>query len=307
MPLPSAPLFLCIGDIDVDVLIRVDRLPTRDGKVNAERLQRVPGGMAGNVAMALTRLGGAVRLLGRVGEDADGAFALAGLRAAGVDISPVVRMAGEETFVCIGLITPDGEKSLIKVLTPTYLVAPADLTADAVRGVSHAHLTSAADPGLCGKLVDLAGKAGATSSLDIETADLPATAEEIRRALAGFDILFCNAEAREAVDRALATPLASLVETVVTTLGAAGSRVETRGEAISEPGFTADVKDTTGAGDCFAAAFLHARFVQRLAWREALRLANCAAALSTSGYGAQSALPSLDDVQASLRHAQREM
>jgi len=28
------PLFLCVGDVDVDVMIEVDRLPTRDGKVN---------------------------------------------------------------------------------------------------------------------------------------------------------------------------------------------------------------------------------------------------------------------------------
>jgi sugar/nucleoside kinase (ribokinase family) len=300
MPSTTSPLFLCIGDIDVDVLLRVDHLPTRDGKVNAERLQRVPGGMAGNVAMALTRLGAAVRLLGRVGEDDDGAFALAGLGAAGVDISQVVRLAGEETFVCIGLITPDGEKSLIKLMTPTYLVDPADLTGAVVRGVSHAHLTSAADPELCRKLVDLARAEGATSSLDIETADLPATAEEIRRALGEFDILFCNSEAREALDRALAVPLTSLVETVVVTLGAAGSRVETEGQVVSAPGFTADVKDTTGAGDCFAAACLHARFVQRLSWADALRFANCAASLSTSGYGAQSALPSFDEVQSRL-------
>jgi sugar/nucleoside kinase (ribokinase family) len=300
MPSPSTPLFLCIGDIDVDVLIRVDRLPTRDGKVNAERLQRVPGGMAGNVAIALTRLGAAVRLLGRVGEDDDGAFALAGLGAAGVDISQVVRLAGEETFVCIGLITPDGEKSLIKLMTPTYLVAPADLTAAVVQGVSHAHLTSAADPELCRKLAGLARAGGATSSLDIETADLPSTAEEIRHAIAGYDILFCNSEARGALDRALSVPLTSLVETVVTTVGAAGSRVEVSGQTIFAPGFAAEVKDTTGAGDCFAAACLHARFVQRLAWADALRFANCAASLSTSGYGAQSALPVFDDVQARL-------
>jgi sugar/nucleoside kinase (ribokinase family) len=299
-PASFAPLFLCIGDIDVDVLIRVDHLPTRDGKVNAKRLQRVPGGMAGNVAMALTRLGSAVRVLGRVGEDEDGAFALAGLRAAGVDISPVVRLPDEETFVCIGLITPDGEKSLIKLMTPAYLVAPADLTSGAVRGVSHAHLTSAADPNLCRKLVDLARAEGATSSIDIETADLPATAEEIRRAIEGFDILFCNSEARDALDRALAVPLTSLVETVVTTVGAAGSRVELSGQTISARGFAAEVLDTTGAGDCFAAACLHARMVQRSSWQDALRFANCAAALSTAGYGAQSALPSFEEVQARL-------
>ena len=40
------PLFLCIGDLDVDVMIEVDRLPTRDGKVNGIVKQKAPGGMA---------------------------------------------------------------------------------------------------------------------------------------------------------------------------------------------------------------------------------------------------------------------
>ena len=73
------PLFLCIGDLDVDVLIEVDRLPTRDGKVNGVVKQKAPGGMAGNVAAALARLGSRVRVLGRVGDDADGAFAVKSL------------------------------------------------------------------------------------------------------------------------------------------------------------------------------------------------------------------------------------
>jgi sugar/nucleoside kinase (ribokinase family) len=38
--------------------------------------------------------------------------------------------------------------------------------------------------------------------------------------------------------------------------------------------------DTTGAGDCFAAACLHARFAAKLSWRDAVRFANCAAAIS---------------------------
>ena len=119
-----SPRFLCIGDIDVDILIAVDRLPTRDGKVNGEHLQRVPGGMAGNVAVALARLGGAVRILGRVGDDDEAAFALAGLAQAGVDTAHVVRLKGVRTFSCIGLITPDGEKSLVKLMTPAYRPAP---------------------------------------------------------------------------------------------------------------------------------------------------------------------------------------
>jgi sugar/nucleoside kinase (ribokinase family) len=297
----TAPLFLCIGDIDVDVLIGVDRLPTRDGKVNAKRLQRVPGGMGGNVAAALSRLGAKVRIVGRVGDDEDGAFALAGLDRADIDTSHVVRLAGEETFVCIGLITPDGEKSLIKLMTPAYMAAPEDLTPAALRGVAHAHLTSCANPVLCRRLVELAHAEGATCSLDIETADLPADPDDILCAIQGVDLLFCNSEARAALDRALPSPLASLVETVVTTLGAQGSQAEVAGERIEAPGFAVQPKDTTGAGDCFAGAFLHARMVQGIDWQAALRFANCAAALSTTGYGAQSALPRFEDVQERLR------
>ena len=77
------PLFLCIGDLDVDVMIEVDRLPTRDGKVNGVVKQKAPGGMAGNVAAALARLGSRVRVLGRIGDDADGAFAVTSLEQVG--------------------------------------------------------------------------------------------------------------------------------------------------------------------------------------------------------------------------------
>jgi sugar/nucleoside kinase (ribokinase family) len=102
------------------------------------------------------------------------------------------------------------------------------------------------------------------------------------------------------VDATLQRPLAGLVAAVVTTLGAHGAQVETAEGRIASPGFTPKIVDTTGAGDCFAAACLHARLAARLDWSEALRFANCAAAISTTGLGAQSALPTADQVAAYL-------
>lgn len=292
--------FLCIGDIDVDILIGVDRLPTRDGKVNGEYLQRVPGGMAGNVAVALARLGGAVRILGRVGDDDEAAFALDGLARAGVDVACVVRLQGVRTFSCIGLITPDGEKSLVKLMTPAYRPSAGEMTAEVCGGVTHVHLTSLGDPALCRRVLDVAQACGATTSVDVERADCPADPAELGAAITGFDLVFCNVEARAFLDEQLDEQLTALSPTIVTTLGAAGARVEDGAECFEVAGFPADVLDTTGAGDCFAAACLHARLVQRLVWPEALRFANRAAALSTQGYGAQAALPSLSDIEAAL-------
>ena len=294
------PRFLCIGDIDVDILIGVDRLPTRDGKVNGQHLQRVPGGMAGNVSVALARLGAAVRVLGRVGDDEEAAFALDGLAKAGVDTGFVARLSGVRTFSCIALITPDGEKSLVKLMTEAYRPSAEDLTTAACAGVTHIHLTSVGDTELCRRVVELARGSGATASLDVERADCPADSAELAAAIAGFDIVFCNAEARAVLDARLDDELAGLAPVVVTTLGQDGARVDDGGRSVHAPGFPADAVDTTGAGDCFAAACLHARLVQRLDWPEALRFANRAAALSTQGLGPQAALPSLADVRAAL-------
>lgn len=292
--------FLCIGDIDVDVLIEVDRLPTRDGKVNGHNPRRVAGGMAGNVSVALARLGVPVRILGRVGDDDEGVFALDGLRRAGVDIGSVVRLSGVRTFSCIGLITPDGEKSLVKLMTAAYRPTAAELTDDAAKGVTHVHLTTVGDPALCGRVVDVARRIGATASLDVERSDCLAAEDGLQAAIQGFDIVFCNAEARAELDGRLDTPLVRLVPTVVTTLGAGGARVEAPEMTVEVDGFNAEVADTTGAGDCFAAACLHARMVQRIAWPDALRFANRAAALSVQGFGAQAALPTFDEVMAAL-------
>ena len=290
------PLFLCIGDIDVDVMIEVDRLPTRDGKVNGAVLQKAPGGMAGNVAAALARLGSRVRILARVGDDADGAFAIESLNRGGVDTSLVSRLGGAATFSCISLLASDGEKSLIKLMTSAYLPEASDVTEAALEGVRHVHLTSVGDPVLCQRVVEAARLSGATASLDIERADCPQDPAALLDAVKGFGLVFCNAEARAFVDAALERPLAGLVAAVVTTLGADGSRVETGELRISSPGFTPKILDTTGAGDCFAAACLHARLAAKLDWGEALRFANCAAAISTTGLGAQSALPTADQV-----------
>ena len=299
----ASPLFLCVGDIDVDVLIGVDHLPRPDGKVNGRPLQRVPGGMAGNVSVALARLGARVRILGRVGDDEEASFALHGLWAAGVDTGCVVRLPGVRTFTCIGLITPDGEKSLVKLMTEAYRPDAADLGPGACADAAHIHVTSAGDPALCRQAVTRARSAGASASLDVEGADCPADAAALAEAIAGFDILFCNRETRGTVDAILQSPLLGRASAVVTTLGAAGARVETATGAWQAAGFAAEVRDTTGAGDCFAAACLYARIVRRAGWPEALRFANCAAALSTRGYGAQSALPSLPDITAALNGA----
>jgi ribokinase len=298
------PRFLCIGDVDVDTIVTVESLPNRDGKINGRQVARVPGGMAANAAAALARLGAEVRLFGTVGTDEAGEFALASLRRAGVDVSPIISVPGAATFGCISLITPEGEKSLVRLVTDTYLPSPDILTADLLAGISHVH-TTFGDPALTLRALGLAAAAEATRSVDLELADLPSDPSLLHKVLTNTDILFCNEASRSALDAALGTPATAFGGAIVTTLGSCGSRLEkdeTTQEAVS---FPVAAVDTTGAGDCFSAAFLFAAFQQRRSLIDCLTFANAAAALSTLGYGAQSSLPDSTAVDMLIAQHQR--
>ena len=284
------PLFLCVGDIDVDLIVIVESLPNRDGKINGQQVARAPGGMAANTAAALARLGAEVRLVATVGTDEAGEFALASLQRAGVDVSPTIFVDGAKTFGCISLITPEGEKSLVRLVTDAYLPPPSALTADLLAGVGHVH-TTFGSPDLAVRALGLATTADATRSLDLELADISSDSSLLHKVLRNTDILFCNESSRAALDAALGAPATTFGGIIVTTLGDSGSRLETAGATHEAAGFPVVALDTTGAGDCFAAAFLFASLQQGRSWNDSLIFANAAAALSTLGYGAQSSLP----------------
>jgi ribokinase len=246
--------------------------------------------MAANVAVSLARLGGIVRLLGAVGTDAAGEYALASLRSAGVDVSHSVAVSGAETFECISLIARTGEKCLVRLVTDAYLPTPDAVSKQALAGASHVH-TTFGSPVLALRALDLARAAKLTRSLDIEVADIPSDVGLLRRALAKTDFLFCNDTTRSALDVVLGKPATMFVDIVITTLGDRGSRLERGDQLLEAPAFASTALDTTGAGDCFAAAFLFASLQQGQDWMDSLIFANAAAALSTQAYGAQGSLP----------------
>ncbi|NLG68148.1 MAG: hypothetical protein GX496_01075, partial [Firmicutes bacterium] len=94
----------------------------------------------------------------------------------------------------------------------------------------------------------------------------------------------------------IAARLRSLgVKMVVLKLGPAGCYVDGPGGAFLSPGFRVEAVDTTGAGDCFAAAFL-AAYLEGGGLREAARFANAAGALSTLVVGGAEAAPTRQDV-----------
>lgn len=294
----GGPLLLCVGDIDMDLIVRVKRPPGRDQKVDGTRVAQSGGGMAANVAVGASRLGTRARIIGAIGDDATGRDALAVLETEGVDHKFVAVRPGEATFFCVIMVDDEGEKSLIKILSPAYLPRPDDLVASAFEGVSNVHMTFTRWE-LAEQVISLGRAAGATISLDLEAADLPDAGPYIADLVQSVDLLFLSEHSRREVEGIIG-PLGSKEDQIVlTTLGDRGAMLEKAEFRCVLPGHQVDVVDTSGAGDAFAAAFLHAR-LNGAELESALSFANAAAALSTRAYGAQAGLATSEEVAAFL-------
>lgn len=290
---------LCIGDLDVDLFVSLPALPGFDQKVAGHSHGQKPGGMSANCAVAVARLGLSSRLIAAVGSDAAGAFAVAEIAREGVDVGHLARRAGVDTFMCVVLLSPSGEKSLIRLETEAYLPRPKDLNPQAFEGVRHMHITFG-DPALSFAALALARARGVSASLDLEPPDIARNPGLLPEILSMIDTLFLNQEAYGAAAQALGAPLALPMlrpgGEIIVTLGKDGCRRIAADGTIDMPGFPVVPVDTTGAGDCFAAAYLVASFLGK-APRDRLEFANAAAALATLERGAQTAMPRRESVE----------
>ncbi len=80
---------ICFGDINVDYIGRMERIPDIDEELPINNLEKFCGGAATNVAVALSRLGKKTGYIGSIGNDSNGIELLARLRDEGVDVSRV--------------------------------------------------------------------------------------------------------------------------------------------------------------------------------------------------------------------------
>lgn len=287
---------LVLGDLGVDMMIKVPSLPKADQKFNGERVALGAGGMAANVAVALARLGTPVRLAAAIGDDAYAESVLGALRNEGVDLDYVVRRANTPTFMCVVLLAPDGEKALVRLPSAAYLPLPDEITTTCFKDVGHLH-TTVGNEMLTLHALELAATCGVSVSIDLEAADLPTCPNITRDILFKTNILFLNKDARQALSAHLKGGPFEGPEIIVTTLGGEGCLLSTGTRVIEAPGYAVAVRDTTGAGDAFAAAFLH-HYLASGELEATLAFANAAAALSTQTYGAQTSLPA----EAVVRH-----
>jgi ribokinase len=287
-----------VGSLNMDLVLGVPELPGRGQTLLSRSLDRSPGGKGANQAVALARLGAQVEMVGAVGTDGDGAALLGALQAASVSTRFVAERPAAPTGLAVVCVDPRGDNAIVVAPGANATLGPADVRA-AAAALHHAEvlLLQLEVPLECVlAAARLGGEHGALVVLNAAPATtLPG------HVLASVGVLVVNqGEAAALGGRGAPGEVAARLReegpgVVVVTLGGDGCVVADERGVASLPAYRVPVVDTTGAGDCFAAAFGLGLAEGRPA-RQAARLASAAAALAVTRRGAQ-AMPTRAEVE----------
>ena len=290
----------------------IDFTPCGLSEAGNLRYERNPGGAPANVAAAAARLGLSAAFIGKVGDDLHGRFLRRTLEAEGVDVSALVLDPGTSTSLAFVELGTDGERdfSFVRRGCGDTRLKPEEIPAALIQRAKVLHLgtlsmTEEPARSATAWALSLAEAAGVTVSCDVnyraplwdsEKAFLHACdallprVQLLKVSLEEAALLTGFSQPEQAAD---AIKGRWGVETVAVTLGAEGAWLD--GPC---PAFRAQAADTTGAGDCFWAAWLYARLRGR---PDALPFACAAASLCVEKRGAIPAMPTLIEVEERLK------
>lgn len=295
------PGILVLGDINVDMLARLEAAPVLGGDCLAKRVELSCGGVGANTALALAKWGVRVRLVGSTGRDWFGDYVLRTLQQGGVDVSSVEQTERALTGLIFVAVSPDGQRTMFGSRG-----ANAELRAPGVRpaeleGLQAVHLVgynflSPSVAEVAGRFLEEARRRNKLISLDVGMAASHQIPQTILHVAGKVDILLASADEATALtgQRDSRKAFDSLEQCgageVVVKLGERGCLFREEAQCRKAPAFPVRTLDTTGAGDAFTAAFLRAR-LQGWPRAESALLANAAGAAAASVLGAGEKVP----------------
>jgi ribokinase len=235
-------VIVVVGDVMADVVAR-HAAPLAHGSDTPARVSLRGGGAAGNVA---AWLGDGARLVARVGADAMAAVALSGGLTCTIDPT-------RPTGVCVVLVGPDGERTMLPDPGANLALDPPRRVDGEIVYVSGYTLLREPTRAAALGWLEAARSAGARTVVDL------ASAAPLAAAAGVFDQVRCDLLLANATEAAVLGDRAAAVgRELVVKRGAQGAEWCCGARTLTVPAVPADVVDTTGAGDAFAAGFLSA-------------------------------------------------
>ncbi|WP_297509365.1 ribokinase [uncultured Caulobacter sp.] len=296
-----------LGSINLDAVARVDDLPRPGETVAGTSLSLFLGGKGANQAVAAARMGVATRLMGAVGADDNGPGLKAKLAGYGVQVADVAELEGVPTGQAHVWVADNAENMIVVTAGANALVTPQQVTATPIEGQRVLLCQLETPPTAIEALFRLGAAKGALRILNAAPA-LPQGAALFpltdilivnQTELASYAKLDREPVRLEEVSVAARKLMSRPDQIIIVTLGAAGVAAVRRDEAFLIEGRKVKAIDTVGAGDCFCGA-LAAALASGMDLREAVELANAAAALSVQKAGAAPSMPSRREVEVFL-------
>ena len=312
---------ISIGELLIDFIPHQKGVALKD----VVSFTRVPGGAPANVAAAVAKFGGRASLITKLGEDAFGDFLLEQLAESGVGIDKVLRTKEAKTGLAFVSLLENGERDFSFYRNPSadLLFRDSEIDAEWFKQGDILHfcsvdLVESPMKRAHVKAIQAAKAHGGIISFD-PNVRLPLwdDPQECRKTILEFipmaHIVKVSDEELEFItgitdeQKAIASLFTGGVKVVVLTKGAKGADLYVQNKKYSSAGYSVEVEDTTGAGDAFVGGFLYQLLnmdvdqdslvtVVSEHQKEILAFANASGALTTTGKGAISSLPTKKQV-----------
>ena len=292
-----------IGSLNMDLVVNVDTMPKPGQTIIGSNFKEVPGGKGANQAVAMARLNGNVSMIGKVGEDGFGQTLINSLKNDKVDTTYIQTAKGATG---VALITVDKNAQNSIVVSPganfevkeddidnnieeiknsdivvLQLETPLNTIKYALNKAKELNKYTILNPAPAVKLDDEI----------IKNVDLLTPNETELEIISGVSI-----ETEEDIQKAAQIMIEKGVKELIVTLGSKGSLYINKEKSMFKKAYKVEAVDTTAAGDSYTGA-LAVALSQDKNIEDAMDFASKVGALSVLKEGAQSSLPTLEDVK----------
>jgi len=132
-----------LGEIVVDLLLKVPHLPCTDDKVYVENREKQAGGVTANFCVGVARQGLKTSFVGAVGDDLEGTFLREVLNRERVVDKYLFSLKDKKTPVNIVMVSKEGEKAILQSEHMRLTLPPGELiTKEMFDNARHLHLTA---------------------------------------------------------------------------------------------------------------------------------------------------------------------
>lgn len=297
-----------LGSINMDMVLKVDRMAKVGETLLAKSLDKVAGGKGANQAVAAARLGSKVYMIGKVGKDDNGDILYKSIENDDINVEYILKDKQEPTGMAIITVDKKGNNSIIVVSGANMSLEKEDIYnwKGAIKESSILITQFETPMDIAEESFKLAKSFGVTTILN------PAPAKEITKTLLentdiivpneteAFEITKVEIKDERDIKKSAQFFFDKGVKFVIITLGEKGAAIISKDRFEMIPAYKVNAIDTTAAGDSFIGALAHKLGEKELnfeSMKEGVLYGNKVSSIVVQKEGAQSSIPYLKEVE----------